>query len=42
MDDSDEFIITAEFIKNSSKNFRNEPAYETYIKPLIRALGKDD
>lgn len=40
MDNDDEFIITAEFIKDSSKNFRNEPAYETYIKPLIKSLGK--
>ena len=40
MDDSDEFIITAQFIKESSENFRKEPAYETYIKPLIRSLGK--
>ena len=38
--DGDEFIITAEFIKDSSKNFRKEPAYESYIKPLIRSLGK--
>lgn len=40
MDDDDKFIITEEFIKNSSKNFRNEEAYETFIKPLIRSLGK--
>lgn len=40
MDRDDEFIITAEFIKDSSKNFRNEPTYETYIKPLIKSLGK--
>lgn len=40
MDNDDEFIITAEFIKDSSKNFRNEPAYKTYIKPLIKSLGK--
>ena len=38
--DDDKFIITAEFIKNSSKNFRNEEAYETIVKPLIQYLGK--
>lgn len=40
MDDNGEFIITAEFIKDSSKNFRKEPAYKTYIKPLIKSLDK--
>ena len=39
--DSNEFIITEEFIKHSSENFRKEPMYEAYIKPLIEALGKD-
>lgn len=38
--DNEKFIITAEFIKDSDKNFRNEEAYETYIKPLIKSLGK--
>ena len=40
MDDG-EFIITEEFIKKSGENFRKEPMYEAYIKPLIKALGKD-
>ena len=39
--DDDKFIITEEFIKKSNENFRKEPMYEAYIKPLIEALGKD-
>ena len=39
--DDDKFIITEEFIKKSNENFRKEPMYEAYIKPLIQALGKD-
>lgn len=39
--DNGEFIITEEFIKKSDENFRKEPMYEAYIKPLIEALGKD-
>ena len=39
--DDDKFIITEEFIKKSNENFRKEPMYEKYIKPLIEALGKD-
>lgn len=34
------FILTKEFLKQSEKNFRQEPAYATYIKPLIKALAK--
>ena len=40
MDDG-KFIITKEFIKKSDENFKKEPMYEKYIKPLIKALGKD-
>ena len=39
--DDDKFIITEEFIKKSDENFKKEPMYEAYIKPLIKAVGKD-
>lgn len=39
--DEGKFIITEEFIKKSNENFRKEPMYEAYLRPLIEALGKD-
>lgn len=41
INNSDKFIITKEFIKQSDENFRKEPMYEEYLRPLIEALGKD-
>ena len=35
------FIITPEFIRHSDENFRKEPMYEEYLRPLIEAVGKD-
>lgn len=37
---NNKFILTKKFLEESEKNFKNEESYNSYIKPLIEALGK--